>query len=198
MKTDFWMVVVALLIVTAIGGLLQLNTTIGEKQEWLVEQQEETDRLIAHVYWTGISLLPPPYFMPLEMLQVSSGTGYRVNPMGGAEEALHKGKDFSAPEGTPVFAALSGLVVEHYLVPGWHNGKEYFGDDFLGAKIVIDHGRELSSYAIYGHFSKTEVREGQWIEAGQKIGEVGSTGQSTGPHLHFEIVLDPLRYLGEL
>ncbi len=195
MKMETLVMISALVLVALLGSLMAFNTVMGQHEQQLLELGQETDWYIACAYWTRMSLLPPPYFMPLEVLRVSSGTGYRVDPMGGAEEALHKGKDFSAPEGAPVFAVLSGLVVEHYLVPGWHNGKEYFGDGPLGAKIVLDHGGGL--YSISAHFSKTEVREGQWIEAGQKIGEVGNTGQSTGPHLHFEIVVDPLRYLEE-
>jgi len=190
MKTDFWMVVVALLIVTAIGGLLQLNTTIGEKQEWLVEQQEETDRLIAHVYWTRISLRPATYFPPLEAAWVSSGCGYRMDPMGGGTEGLHKGVDLAGVIGTPIKAALAGVVVDHWPAPdGYWRGHSTFG-----GLIVIDHGDELS---MYGHLSDTCVREGNWVEAGQEIGKLGDTGITTGPHLHFEIVIDPLRYLKE-
>ena len=195
MKLGIGIIAVVLLLLTAMGGMMNLNTTIGQQQDQLIEQQKETDRLAAHVYWTRISLLPLPYRHPLDRSWVSSGTGYRMNPMGGAEESLHKGKDLVAVENAPVHAALSGVVKEHWLTPGMHNGKRYYGDPILGAKIVIDHGDGL--FSIYGHLSATYVHEGDWIEIGKPIGRVGNTGITTGPHLHFEIVVDPIKYLEE-
>ena len=199
MKRDLWLIVVVIMVLAALAGMMAFNTIIGQQQRRIREDEKEKAGLKAEIVSLRAELVvertPEPYSLPLEQLWISSGTGYRADPMGGAEEALHEGLDFSAPKGTPVFAILSGFVVEHYLVPGWHNGKEYFGDPFLGAKIVLDHGDGL--YSIYGHFSKTEVHEGEWIMAGDKIGEVGNTGISTGPHLHLAVVVDPLRYLGE-
>lgn len=136
-----------------------------------------------------------PYHPPLDNLIISSATGYRLDPMGGSTEALHKGLDLAAPIGTPVYAVLPGVVAEHWLVPGWHHGKQYNGHPTFGAMIVIDHGEGL--FTIYGHLSKTQVHEGNHVDAGDKIGEVGNTGISTGPHLHFELVIDPLIYLEE-
>ena len=118
-----------------------------------------------------------------------------MDPMGGGTEALHKGVDLAGPVGMPVRAVLAGVVVDHWLVPGWHWGKEYHGHPIMGGYIVIDHGEGL--FSCYGHLSATFVHEDNWIEAGQVIGEVGNTGISTGPHLHFELVVDPLRYLEE-
>lgn len=195
MKTGHWIIAVVLVLLTGLGGMMRQNTTIGQQQENLVDNQVELDRLAAEVYWTRISLLPLPYRHPLDRSWVSSGTGYRMNPMGGAEESLHKGIDLVAAENAPVYTALSGVVKEHWLVPGIHYGKRYYGDPILGAKIVIDHGDGL--FSIYGHLSATYVHEGDWIEMGKPIGKVGDTGITTGPHLHFEIVVDPLRYLVE-
>lgn len=198
MKTEYWVIVVALLLVTALGGIAELNTIIGQHEEALVKSWQESDRLIANTYWTRMLLRPKPYYHPLRGARISSGTGYRTDPMGGVEENFHKGVDLVAPIGTPVYAILDGTVVCHYLVPGWWWGKEYFGHPEYGAMIIIDHGNDL--FSIYGHLSKTEmgiVQEGKRVEAGQKIGELGNTGISTGPHLHFEIVVDPLKYLEE-
>ena len=198
MKRDHWIIVVAVLSVVASGGMAAFNTTICRQQAELVERQKEFDQLAAEVYWTRLSLRAPPYHPPLEQIRVSSGCGYRMDPMGGATESLHKGIDIAAKKGTPVKAILRGLCVEHYLPPGTYYGKEYYGDPFLGGKIVLWH--EEGFFSIYGHLSKTEldvVHEGKWVEAGAKIGEVGNTGISTGPHLHFELVVDPLRYLEE-
>ena len=116
-----------------------------------------------------------------------------MDPMGGGTEGLHKGIDLAGPVGTPVRAALAGVVADHWLVPGWHYGKEYKGDPIFGGLIVIDHGDGL--FSLYGHLSATFVHEDDYIEAGQVIGELGNTGISTGPHLHFKLVVDPLRYL---
>lgn len=166
-----------------------MNTVITKQQH----QLKELDRLAAEAYWIRLASLPRPHSPPLPELWISSGTGYRVDPMGGATESLHKGVDLVGPIGSPVTAVLAGVVAEHWLVPGWHYGKLYHGDPIFGGKIVLDHGEGL--YSIYGHLSKTEVHEGDYVEMGQKIGELGDTGIATGPHLHFELVVDPLRYL---
>jgi len=83
------------------------------------------------------------------------------------------------------------VVVDHWPPPdGYWRGHPTFG-----GLIVIDHGNEL--FTLYGHLSDSFVREGRWVEAGQVIGELGDTGIATGPHLHFEVVVNPLRYLEE-
>jgi len=162
-----------------------LQEVIAVRDVEIVRLQEELVR----------EMTPQSYSLPLDRLRVSSGTGYRVDPMGGATEALHKGVDLAGRVGEPVKAVLAGIVTEHWLVPGWHYGKQYFGHPTFGATIVIDHGEGL--FSIYGHLSATDVHEGHWVEAGQVIGELGDTGIATGPHLHFEVVVDPLRYLEE-
>ena len=195
MKTETFVIVAVILVLAGITGMAAFNTHIGHQEKQIVNQQAEIDQAEAWRYWAQIAALPPRYHQPLDHLWVSSGTGYRMDPMGGGTEGLHKGVDLVGPVGTPVKAALAGVVVEHWLVPGWHYGKEYYGDPIFGGKITLDHGKGL--YSIYGHLSKTEAHEGDYIKAGQKIGELGNTGISTGPHLHFEVVVDPLRYLEE-
>jgi len=198
MKWNYWIIVAVFLLLIGLGGMAAFNTTIGQQQAELVEHQKELDQFAAEVYWTRLSLRAPPYYPPLEQIWISSGTGYRTDPMGGGTESLHKGIDVAAKKGTPVKAILRGLCVEHWLAPGIYYGKEYYGDPTYGGKIVLWH--EEGFFSIYGHLSKTEldiVHEGKWVKAGVKIGEVGSTGISTGSHLHFEIVVDPLRYLEE-
>lgn len=191
MKTDYWIIAIVLLLLTAVGGMMRLNTTIGDREELLKARWVETDRLIAHVYWTRISLRPSTYCLPLEAAWVSSGTGYRMDPMGGGTEGLHKGVDLAGKIGASIKAALAGVVVDHWPAPDgyWH------GHPIFGGFIVIDHGDEL--FSLYGHLSGTDVHEGDWVEAGQVIGELGDTGIATGPHLHFEVVVNPLRYLEE-
>lgn len=119
---------------------------------------------------------------------ISSGVGPRESP-GGIGSTDHKGIDIAVPQGTPVQAAKGGKVV-------------FAGDGGgYGNLVVIDHGD--GTFTKYAHLSKINVREGQTVEAGELVGAVGSTGNSTGPHLHFEVrrgspdgeVLDPVKFL---
>ncbi|MGB9859724.1 MAG: murein hydrolase activator EnvC family protein [Moorellaceae bacterium] len=115
---------------------------------------------------------------------ISSPYGWRIHPLLGTQR-FHTGVDIPAPLGTDIIAAEDGQVIS----------AGYLGA--YGNYIVIDHGGGLSS--MYAHLSAILVREGQEVKRGQVIGRVGSTGWSTGPHLHFEIRLggeptDPLQY----
>ena len=117
----------------------------------------------------------------------SSNFGYRIDPFSG-QQSFHEGIDFPAESGTPIVAAASGLVVES----GWH--PQY------GKMVEIDHGNGLVSR--YAHASQLGVKEGDLVVRGQQIGGIGSTGRSTGPHLHFEVRLNgvpqnPVRFLGK-
>jgi murein DD-endopeptidase MepM/ murein hydrolase activator NlpD len=93
---------------------------------------------------------------------------------GGADLPAHPGIDIAAPTGTPVKAALDGTVSK----AGW--------DDIYGNLIMISHNDSLST--IYGHNAKILVKEGEYVSKGQIIATVGSTGRSTAPHLHFEVL----------
>lgn len=116
---------------------------------------------------------------------ISSGLGHRVDPIenSGGQIRFHRGVDFAAPEGTPVVAILSGVVIDHWLPPGYYNGIYYSGHEDFGGAIYI---QDQNGITIYGHFSETFVKEGQYIKQGDLIGRVGSTGKSTGNHLHLE------------
>jgi murein DD-endopeptidase MepM/ murein hydrolase activator NlpD len=103
---------------------------------------------------------------------ITSPFGWRSNPFGGAPE-FHQGLDIAAPTGTTVTAAAGGTVI----MAQWYGG--------YGNYILIDHGGGYSTG--YGHLSAIYVTTGQSVQRGQAIGAVGSTGQSTGPHLHFEV-----------
>ncbi len=103
---------------------------------------------------------------------ITSPFGWRSNPFGGAPE-FHQGLDIAAPSGTTVTAAAGGTVI----MAQWYGG--------YGNYILIDHGGGYSTG--YGHLSAIYVSTGQSVQRGQAIGAVGSTGQSTGPHLHFEV-----------
>lgn len=117
----------------------------------------------------------------------TAGFGVRGNPFGPGSE-FHTGIDISCPSGRPVYASADGIVVE----------ANYSGG--LGKCITLFHGLGLSTK--YGHLSKIVVKEGQKIKRGTLIGYTGSTGRSTGPHLHYEVLLNgkpvnPLEYIQE-
>ncbi|MBE7042197.1 MAG: hypothetical protein E7399_01710 [Ruminococcaceae bacterium] len=104
---------------------------------------------------------------------ITSGYGYRSSPIFGSGE-FHTGLDIGAPYGTTIRASAAGTVV----ISGWNNGG-------YGNYVVINHGNGYST--LYAHASMNLVQAGQTVVQGQAIAEVGSTGWSTGPHLHFEI-----------
>jgi murein DD-endopeptidase MepM/ murein hydrolase activator NlpD len=113
-----------------------------------------------------------PTMMPVRAAYNASGFGRRVDPLTG-QWAMHEGIDFLAEAGSPIAAAAGGVVV----FAGFHPQYGYMVD--------IDHGNDLVTR--YAHCSKLFVKEGDLVQRGRKIGEVGSTGRSTGPHLHFEV-----------
>lgn len=119
---------------------------------------------------------------PLSFSRVSSGYGMRFHPISGRQKA-HLGVDFAAPTGTPVRSVADGLVE----FAGWKNG--------YGNIVIVQHGDQKST--AYAHLSRIHVRQGQRVEQSALIGAVGSTGASTGAHLHFEYLVrdqhqDPL------
>lgn len=119
----------------------------------------------------GGRLVLAGFVMPLRGA-VTSRFGFRRHPIFRLRQ-FHQGVDIAAPRGTPVVAASGGRV----LFADWYGG--------YGKLVVLDHGQGLSS--LYGHLSVILVRPGQTVARGQVIGRVGSTGYSTGPHLHYEI-----------
>lgn len=110
---------------------------------------------------------------PVDGARLSSGFGMRLHPILGFSR-LHRGVDFAAPTGTPVLASAAGRVVR----AGWGGG--------YGNMIDVDHGRGIVTR--YAHLSRMDVKVGQTVSQGQRIGAVGSTGMSTGPHLHYEVI----------
>ncbi len=114
-----------------------------------------------------------PLFPLIGSAVTTSNFGWRLHPLLGSW-IMHSGRDLAAPEGTPVVAALAGTVVSSGPAGGY------------GLAIEIDHGG-LHRRTLYGHLSELYVKEGASIRQGEVIGRVGSTGLSTGPHLHFEM-----------
>ena len=119
-----------------------------------------------------------------DLRRTASGYGRRVDPVYGTTK-FHEGMDFSAATGTEVYATGDGTVVE----AGWQTG--------FGNTIVIDHG--FGYQTRYAHLNAFRTRVGKKVVRGEVIGEVGSTGKSTGPHLHYEVhvkgqVVNPVNY----
>lgn len=113
-----------------------------------------------------------PSSLPVTTVWHSSNFGWRIDPFTG-KNAFHEGVDFMAETGTPIYAAGGGIVVYADVNAGYGN------------TVDIDHGNGLVSR--YAHASKINVKVGDVVMKGQKIAEVGNTGHSTGPHLHFEV-----------
>lgn len=139
-------------------------------------QTEKLTQVLAHV----------PYRKPVTgPVEFSSGFGVRTDPFLG-RPAMHTGLDFRASTGEPARVTANGRVVK----AGWHGG--------YGRMVEVDHGNGLTTR--YGHLSAIRVKIGETVRIGQTIGDVGSTGRSTGPHLHYETringdAVDPQRFL---
>lgn len=133
-------------------------------------------------------LASTPAIQPLsnrDLNRLSSGFGYRIDPVYKTVK-FHPGLDFSAPQGTPIYATAEGTVQT-----AGNLGNGY------GNHIVIQHGYSYST--LYGHMSRIKAKRGQRVKRGEVIGYVGSTGKSTGSHLHYEVFkgrkrLDPIYF----
>ncbi len=126
-----------------------------------------------------------PTVLPVHDAWYSSNFGWRVDPFSGGS-AMHEGVDFVVPEGTPIYASAGGVVAYSDKHPSYGN------------MIEIEHGNDIITR--YAHASKVLVKVGQVVRRGDKIAEVGSTGRSTGSHLHFEVrykgsAQNPVRFL---
>lgn len=131
-----------------------------------------------------LEMLMVPSIAPVDV-PVGSGFGFRIDPFN-RRAALHTGLDFAAPTGTPIRAAAGGRVLDADR------------DGAYGLSLQIDHGNGLVTR--YGHTSQILVQPGDVVRRGQEVALVGSTGRSTGPHLHFEVLLggvpqDPAKFL---
>ena len=119
--------------------------------------------------------------------RMSSGFGYRIHPVTGKSQ-FHKGMDFAAPIGTPIYATGNGVVT----FSGWGTG--------YGRYVEVDHGNGNGTVTRYAHTSANYVNVGDTVYANQQIAAVGNTGRSTGAHLHYEVrqngqAVNPQTYL---
>jgi murein DD-endopeptidase MepM/ murein hydrolase activator NlpD len=129
-----------------------------------------------------VPAIPP---VALENVRLSSLFGYRTDPVYGSRR-MHQGVDLSGNRGEPIYSAGNGTVVEVR--------RNFFG---YGREIVVDHG--FGYKTKYAHLHVVDVVEGQRVRRGEIIGQVGNTGGSTGPHLHYEVLymgtpVNPINY----
>lgn len=141
-----------------------------------IERQADVFSVIdADLQTARVKFLSVPNESPLSDIIAVSNFGNRIDPFTG-RQASHEGIDFVAPTGTPILAAAAGVVVE----AKWHPG--------YGNMVEIEHNNKTTTR--YAHASRVLVKPGDIVRLGEKIALVGSTGRSTGPHLHFEVRVD--------
>lgn len=156
----------------------QLDRSSGSGVDWLTVVE-------SRLFDQKIQRTMVPTEEPVSGGRIGSPFGFRIDPITG-RSALHTGLDFPADVGTPILAAAGGVVVVQEVHPAYGN------------MVEVDHGNDLITR--YAHSSRVLVKKGDIVKRGQKIAEVGSTGRSTGPHLHFEVWVsgvpqDPARFL---
>jgi len=165
------------------GGLLvspqpmspqDVSSELDHLEAQLAERADYLSVLDAQLTTLSVRRTMTPTVMPVTQGYNGSSFGWRVDPFTGTR-SLHEGIDFSAPSGTPIVAAAGGVV----LAAEFHTGYGYMVD--------IDHGNDLVTR--YAHSSRLLVKPGDLVKRGQRIALVGSTGRSTGSHLHFEVRL---------
>ncbi len=166
----------------------ELERQLNKVQASLERQTDYFSLLDARLTQQAANLARLPTAMPIESYPyLSSSYGWRRNPFNG-QMSRHEGLDFSAPSGTPIRASTGGVVRTVTVHSGYGN------------MVEIDHGAGLITR--YAHAKVVLVKEGELVTRGQMIARVGSTGLSTGPHLHFEVrqddkPLDPRVYLAD-
>jgi murein DD-endopeptidase MepM/ murein hydrolase activator NlpD len=135
------------------------------------EQEESLKNLVSHLENQTAKLSHTPSISPTKGW-ITSGFGYRISPFTGKRE-LHRGIDIAGRQGTPIIAPADGRV-------------RYAGPDRgLGNSVIVRHGYGVES--LYGHLSEILVKPGQKVKRGDRVGLMGSTGRSTGPHLHYQV-----------
>jgi len=163
----------------------ELNSQLDRLSQRMESRNDTLSVLESQLFDAKVKSKLMPTITPVEAAWNASSFGWRIDPITGMQ-AMHEGVDFIADVGTPIFAAASGIVT----FAGWHH--QY------GNLVEIDHGNAFTTR--YAHTSKMMVKVGDIVQRGGKIAEVGNTGRTTGPHLHFEvrykgIAQNPTRFL---
>jgi Peptidase family M23 len=163
----------------------ELQATLADLDRLTDQRTDLLTVMESRLFDQRIKTMMIPTQQPVQGSHLGSSFGWRIDPFTG-RIALHTGLDFQADIGTPILAAAGGVVVTQE----FHSA--------YGNMIEVDHGNNLITR--YGHASKAWVKKGDLVKRGQKIAEVGTTGRSTGPHLHFEVLVqgvpqDPQKFL---
>jgi murein DD-endopeptidase MepM/ murein hydrolase activator NlpD len=163
----------------------ELQVTLSDLDRLATQRADWMTVIESRLFEQKIKKMMVPTQIPVRSAILGSHFGWRIDPITG-QSALHTGLDFPAEAGTPIYSAAGGVVVVQEYHPQYGN------------VIEIDHGNDLISR--YAHTSKVLVKKGDLVKRGQNIAEVGSTGRSTGPHLHFEVLVqgvpqDPQKFL---
>lgn len=166
-------------------SLEELQATLDQLDRLTDQRNDLLTVMESRLFDQRIRKMMIPTQQPIQGGQLGSAFGWRIDPFTG-RQALHTGLDFQAEPGTPILAAAGGVVVAAEFHPAYGN------------MVEVDHGNDLVTR--YAHASKLVVKKGDLVKRGQKIAEVGNTGRSTGPHLHFEVMVqgvvqDPRRFL---
>ncbi|MBZ5858624.1 peptidoglycan DD-metalloendopeptidase family protein [Flavihumibacter profundi] len=151
-------------------------TTLNNLNKRVAYQKKSYDDIGGFIKNKEILLACTPAIQPVsnkDLNRIASGFGYRIDPVYKTVK-MHAGLDFAAPQGTPIYATANGIVKQ---AGNTGNG--------FGNHVVINHGYGYET--LYGHMFRVKATAGQHIKRGEIIGYVGSTGKSTGPHLHYEV-----------
>ena len=167
--------------------IISLTKKLDELSAKVAIQSKSFDELSLLAKNKTLFLASIPAIQPIsnkDLTRVASGYGYRIHPIFKTHK-FHSGIDFTAPQGTPIYATGNGVVVFASSGSGYGN------------HVIINHGFGYSS--LYGHMSRIKARPGQKVKRGELIGLVGSTGTSTAPHVHYEVMkgknkINPINY----
>ena len=165
--------------------LEELQATLADLDSLTSQRNDLLTVMESRLFDQRVKRMMIPTQQPVAGGSLGSAFGWRIDPFTG-RSALHTGLDFQSEPGTPILAAAGGVVVAAEVHPAYGN------------MVEVDHGNELITR--YAHASRLHVKKGDLVKRGQKVAEVGSSGRSTGPHLHFEVMVqgvyqDPRKFL---
>ena len=155
------------------GSIAQSMSTLANRMTYENKSYNDIAKMVANKQQL---LASTPAIQPVsnkDLTRIASGFGYRIDPIYKTTK-FHAGLDFTAPQGTPIYATANGTVA----VAG-------FTDGGYGNHVLINHGYGYET--LYGHMYKVKVHPGETVKRGDVIGWVGTTGKSTGPHCHYEV-----------
>jgi hypothetical protein len=166
-------------------SLQELQATVSDLDQLTGERNDLLTLMESRLIDARLKKMMVPTQQPIQSARIGSPFGWRIDPFTG-RHALHTGLDFQASVGTPIQAAAGGVVVTAEMHPDYGN------------MVEVDHGNNLVTR--YAHASRLLVKKGDLVRRGQNLALVGTTGRSTGPHLHFEVLVegvqqDPRRFL---